>query len=221
MRLLLVEDDRMIGEALCKGLRAEGYTVDWARDGEVADTALRAGPHELVVLDLGLPKKDGIALLQALRSRGNDVPVLILSARDAVQDRVQGLHAGADDYLAKPFDFDELVARILALRRRASGRARPLLRHGDLELDPAARQVSLAGQPVSLSAREFALLAILLEHAGQVLSVEQIEDKLYGWNEEVGSNAVEVHIHALRRKLGASLIRNVRGVGYTVDRVPA
>lgn len=211
----------MIGDALCKGLRAEGYTVDWARDGEVADAALRAGPHEMVVLDLGLPKKDGIALLQSLRGRGNDVPVLILSARDAVQDRVQGLHAGADDYLAKPFDFDELVARILALRRRATGRAQPVLRHGELELDPAARQVRLAGQPVTLSAREFTLLAILLEHVGKVLSVGQIEDKLYGWNEEVGSNAVEVHIHALRRKLGARLIRNVRGVGYTVDPVPA
>ena len=231
MRLLLVEDDRMIGESLCKGLRGEGFAVDWVCDGAAAEAALQpvasaspagpqAGPHDLVVLDLGLPRKDGITVLENLRRRGSLLPVLILSARDRVPDRVRGLHAGADDYLVKPFDFDELVARIHALARRAAGRSQPLLKHRDLVLDPLARSVTRGDQPVSLSAREFALLSILLENAGRVLSVAQIEDKLYGWNEEVGSNAVEVHIHALRRKLGASLIRNVRGVGYTIDREP-
>ena len=216
MRLLLVEDDPMVGESIRDGLGQEGYTVDWVRDGKGAETALGAEPYAAVLLDLGLPRMDGLDVLRAARAKRNDVPILVITARDAVADRIKGLDAGADDYLVKPFDLDELAARVRALVRRAEGRAEPIVRHGPIALDPATRAVTLRGRPVELSGREFALLQALLARPGAVLSRAQLEERLYGWDEEVGSNAVEVHIHNLRRKLGADTIRNVRGVGYTI-----
>ncbi len=216
MRLLLVEDDPMIGDSVQKGLRQDGFSVDWVRDGQAADAAWRATPYDLMLLDLGLPRKDGLAVLQGLRKAGKTLPVLIVTARDAVRDRVAGLDAGADDYLVKPFDLDELAARIRALLRRHSGRSDPLLRHGALQLNPASREASFDGKPLLLSPREFALLEALLDRPGTVLSRAQLEERIYGWGQEVESNAVEVHIHSLRRKLGADFIRNVRGVGYKV-----
>lgn len=220
MRLLLVEDDPMIGDSVQKGLRQDGFSVDWVRDGQAADAAWRATPYDLMLLDLGLPRKDGLAVLQGLRKAGKTLPVLIMTARDAVRDRVAGLDAGADDYLVKPFDLDELAARIRALLRRHSGRSDPLLRHGALQLNPASREASLDGKPLLLSPREFALLEALLDRPGTVLSRAQLEERIYGWGQEVESNAVEVHIHSLRRKLGADFIRNVRGVGYKVAPQP-
>lgn len=218
MRLLLVEDDSMIGAAAQQGLRQEGYIVDWVRDGREADHAVANGVYDLVLLDLGLPRRDGLSLLRAWRSRGQPVPVLIVTARDSVSDRVAGLDAGADDYLVKPFDLDELSARVRAVIRRRAGRADSLLRVGDLELDTAARRVRVKGQDVALSAREYALLEALADRPGAYLSRAQLEERLYGWDEEIASNAVEVHIHALRRKLGARVIRTVRGMGYTLAR---
>ncbi len=218
MRLLLVEDDPMIGASVQRGLRQDGHTVDWVRDGAAADLAVAAGVHELILLDLGLPGKSGLEWLAQWRARGVSLPVLILTARDAVADRVRGLDAGADDYLVKPFSLDELAARLRALGRRQGGRAAPRLELGPLSLDPATHEVCKDGQPVELSAREFALLHALMENPGVPLSRAQLEERLYGWGAEVASNAVEVHIHALRRKLGAEWIKNVRGVGY---RVPA
>ena len=218
MRLLLVEDDPMIGASVQRGLRQDGHTVDWVRDGAAADLAVAAGVHELILLDLGLPGKSGLEWLAQWRARGVTLPVLILTARDAVADRVRGLDAGADDYLVKPFSLEELAARLRALGRRQGGRAAPRLELGPLSLDPATHEVSKDGQPVELSAREFALLHALMENPGVPLSRAQLEERLYGWDAEVASNAVEVHIHALRRKLGAEWIKNVRGVGY---RVPA
>lgn len=216
MRILLAEDDPMIGAAVERGLRDDGFVVDWVRDGAAADAALRDAVHDLLLLDLGLPRKGGVDVLTAMRRRGDARPVLIVTARDAVADRVAGLDAGADDYLVKPFDLDELAARIRALGRRRSGRASPQLRHGTLTLDPATREVRQAGTPVALSPREFALLEALMTRPSAVLSRKQLEEKLYGWDEPVESNAVEVHLHALRRKLGADVIRNVRGVGWTL-----
>lgn len=216
MRLLLVEDDPMIGDGVQRGLRQEGHTVDWVRDGSTAERAIAEGVHEMLLLDLGLPGKSGFDLLAALRCDGAEIPVLVITARDAVSDRVKGLDAGADDYLVKPFDLDELSARMRALMRRRGGRASPLIEHGALTLDPAMRAVTLDGRAINLSGREFALLHALLERPGMPLSRAQLEDRLYGWGEEVESNAVEVHIHSLRRKLGAGWIRNVRGVGYLV-----
>ncbi|GIK87254.1 MAG: DNA-binding response regulator [Betaproteobacteria bacterium] len=216
MRLLLAEDDPMIGTAVARGLAQDGFVVDWVRDGAAADAALRDDVHEVLLLDLGLPRKAGLDVLAALRARGDARPVLILTARDAVADRVAGLDAGADDYLVKPFDLDELGARIRALARRRAGRAAPVLVHGALVLDPAARTVTRDGTPVALSPREFALLEALMRRPGAVLSRAQLEERLYGWNESVDSNAVEVHLHGLRRKLGAEAIRNVRGVGWTL-----
>ena len=217
MRLLLVEDDRMIGESVRAGLRQDAFTVDWVRDAAAADLALAAGTYALVLLDLGLPGRGGLQWLKDLRSRGQAIPVLILTARDAVSDRVAGLDRGADDYLVKPFDLSELAARIRALLRRQAGRATPLLCHGDVTLDPVTREATLKGKPVTLSSREFALLSALIERPSAVLSRAQLEERLYGWGDEVESNAVEVHIHHLRRKLGANLIRNVRGLGYTLS----
>lgn len=216
MRLLLVEDDPMIGAAVHHGLRQQGHSVDWVRDGRSAELALADPVHELMLLDLGLPGKSGLELLAGLRKKGLTLPVLVITARDSVADRVHGLDAGADDYLVKPFDLDELSARIRALMRRQSGRATPRIEHGALTLDPATHQVTLAGQPIVLSRREFALLHALLEQPGVPLSRAQIEERIYGWDEEVESNTVEVYIHALRRKLGTHWIRNVRGVGYLV-----
>ena len=202
MRLLLVEDDPMIGASVQRGLRQDGHTVDWVRDGAAADLAVAAGVHELILLDLGLPGKSGLEWLAQWRARGVTLPVLILTARDAVADRVRGLDAGADDYLVKPFSLEELAARLRALGRRQGGRAAPRLELGPLSLDPATHEVSKDGQPVELSAREFALLHALMENPGVPLSRTQLEERLYGWDAEVASNAVEVHIHALRRKLG-------------------
>ena len=218
MRLLLVEDDTMIGEAVLDLLRAEHYAVDWVRDGEMADTALRSEAYDLVLLDLGLPRRDGLEVLRALRARKQRLPVLVATARDSVRERIEGLDAGADDYVQKPYDLDELLARIRALLRRAAGRAEPVYEHLGVAIDPATREVSVGGQAVVLSAREWAVLEPLLARPGMVLSRAQLEDKLYGWKDEISSNAVEVYIHGLRKKLGAQLIRNVRGVGYMVPK---
>jgi len=218
MRLLLVEDDAMIGESVRDLLRAEGHAVDWTRDGASADTALRTHTYDLVVLDLGLPHRDGLEVLRALRARRDRVPVLIATARDGIAQRVAGLDAGADDYVIKPFEPEELLARIRALLRRASGRTEPEYTLGRIRIRPATREATIGDVPVVLSAREWAVLEALLARPGAVLSRTQLEDKLYGWDEPVSSNAVEVYIHGLRRKLGADLIRNVRGVGYMVPR---
>jgi DNA-binding response OmpR family regulator len=217
MRLLLVEDDRMIGEGLRGALRLEGHAVDWVRDAEAATATLASERFDLVLLDLGLPRGDGLDVLRGLRARRDATPVIVLTARDGLGDRVAGLDAGADDYLAKPFELDELNARIRAVLRRHSGRSQPGLVHGDVILDPATRQVTQAGQPVLLSAREFAVLEALMQRPGALLSRAQLEDRLYGWGEEIESNAVSVYIHQLRRKLGAEFIQTVRGVGYFVD----
>lgn len=218
MRLLLVEDDTMIGESVLDLLRAEHYAVDWVKDGEMAETALRTQDYDLMLLDLGLPRRDGLQVLRALRARRQRMPVLVATARDAVQQRIEGLDAGADDYVLKPYDLDELLARIRALLRRASGRAEPVYEHQGISINPATREVSAHGRPVVLSAREWAVLEPLLARPGMVLSRAQLEEKLYSWKDEISSNAVEVYIHGLRRKLGAWLIQNVRGVGYMVPR---
>ncbi len=210
----------MIGNCIRTGLRQEGYTVDWVRDGAAAELATATTAYDAILLDLGLPGRSGLELLGHWRKQNNPVPVLIVTARDAVADRVRGLDSGADDYLVKPFDLDELAARLRALLRRRSGRATPLIEIGPLTLDPASHEVHLDGAAINLSAREFGVLHALLENPGVPLSRSQIEDRLYGWEEEIGSNAVEVHIHALRRKLGSDWIRNVRGVGYMVPRQP-
>ncbi len=204
----------MIGEAIRAGLKREGFTVDWVHDAASGAQVLRSEPFELLLLDLGLPGSDGLQLLKALRVRGESLPVLIITARDAVSDRVAGLDAGADDYLTKPFDLDELAARIRALLRRKSGRPRPVLEHEEVVLDPAAHRVTRRGVEVALSPREFAVLQLLMERPGTVLSRAQLEERLYGWGEEIESTAVEVHVHGLRRKLGAQFILTVRGVGY-------
>lgn len=218
MRVLLIEDDALLGDGICAGLKQAGFAVDWSQDGHAAKLALETEDYAIAVLDLGLPRLSGMELLKWLRGRGSKLPVLILTARDTVADRVSGLDTGADDYLVKPFDLDELISRLRALLRRSSGQAAPTLNHGDIELDPAAHQVRKDGQLVELSGREFALLHELLLHAGRVQSREQLEQRLYGWGEEVESNSVEVHIHYLRKKLGAGLIRTMRGVGYVIDK---
>lgn len=214
MRVLLVEDDPMIGKSVQQGLRQEGSSVDWVRDGQTAELALTTAPYELLLLDLGLPGRSGLEVLARLRRSGNDIPVLIITARDAVADRIRGLDSGADDYLVKPFDLDELSARMRALLRRHAGRASPVIEHGDLRMNPATHELTQDGRPVALSAREFALLQALLERPGTPLSRTKLEERLYGWGEEIESNAVEVYIHSLRRKLGTERIKNIRGVGY-------
>jgi len=216
VRLLLAEDDTMIGEAVRAGLRRQGFAVDWVLDGVAAEQALLAEDYDACLLDLGLPRKVGLDVLRRLRERGSMLPVLVLTARDAITDRVDGLDAGADDYVVKPFDLAELAARIRAVTRRKGGRAQAAIEHGEITLDPATREVRRNGELVALSPREFALLQALLEHPGRILSRAQLEERLYGWGEEVESNVVEVHLHTLRRKLGANFIRNVRGVGYRI-----
>lgn len=216
MRLLLVEDDTMIGEAIRTGLRRDGFAVDWVHDGDSAQKVLRTESFDLLLLDLGLPRKGGLQVLQTLRAQQESLPVLIITARDAVSDRVLGLDAGADDYLVKPFDLDELAARIRALLRRKSGRTAPQVEHLGVVLNPATHQVTQDGREIILSPKEFALLQLLMERPGNILSRAQIEERVYGWGEEVESNAVEVHIHGLRRKLGPDFIVTVRGVGYRV-----
>jgi two-component system, OmpR family, response regulator len=218
MRVLLVEDDAMIGEAVLDVLRAEHYAVDWVRDGAMADTALRSATYDLVLLDLGLPKRDGLEVLRSLRSRHSTVPVLVATARDAVGDRIAGLDAGADDYVVKPYDTDELLARVRALLRRSAGRGEPVFSHKGVTLNPATREAAVAGEPVTLSAREWAVLEPMLARPGVVFSRAQLEEKLYGWKDDISSNAVEVYVHGLRKKLGSELIQTVRGLGYVVPR---
>lgn len=216
MRILLIEDDVMIGKAIRSGLADAGFAVDWVTDGRAAELALANDVYDLAVLDLGLPKKDGMAILASMRSMGNAMPVLIASARDAVRDRIAGLEAGADDYVLKPFDLDELVARVRALLRRNAGSGSPMLKFGSLMLDPLRKLVTRGDATVELSAKEFAVLEALMRRPGAVLSRAQLEESVYGWGDEVGSNAIEVHLHHLRKKLGAAVIKNVRGVGYRV-----
>ena len=220
MRLLLVEDDPMIGESVLDLLRDEGYAVDWVRDGEVADLTLDTQAYDLVLLDLGLPKRDGLAVLARLRQRKDRTPVLIATARDALEQRVKGLDMGADDYIVKPYEIEELLARIRALIRRASGRAEPVYEHLGLRIDPLTREVLADGQAITLLAKEWAILELLLARPGVALSRKQLEDKLYSWKDEISSNAVEVYIHGLRKKLGPHMIQNVRGVGYKIPRLP-
>ena len=219
MKLLLVEDDALLGDGVRAGLKQAGFAVDWVQDGLAAKVALDSEEYDLLVLDLGLPKLSGMDLLKSVRAKRASLPVLILTARDTVADRVAGLNAGADDYLVKPFDLDELIARLNVLLRRSAGQVELTLQHGAIELTPASHQVRLAGTDVSMSAREFSLLHTLLLHTGRVHSREQLEQTLYGWGEEVESNAIEVHVHHLRKKLGSDLIRTLRGVGYVIDKV--
>jgi two-component system response regulator QseB len=219
MRVLLVEDDELLGDGLRTGLIQVGYTVDWTKNGLAADQALQNETFDLVILDLTLPKIDGISLLQKMRARGNTTPVLILTARESVEERVRGLDSGADDYLTKPFDLDEVCARLRALQRRFASRALPQIIHGNLTLDPASHLVTLDQENITLPRREFALLHILLENEGRVLSREHLTQSLYGWGEEVDSNALEVHIHNLRKKFGQEFIRTIRGIGYMIEKV--
>jgi two-component system response regulator QseB len=219
MRVLLVEDDPMIGRAVVAGLRDSGYAVDWAHDGAEAEIALSNGVYELALLDLGLPRRSGLEILRGLRRSGKKLPVLIITAHDSVSDRIAGLDEGADDYLIKPFDLDELLARARAVIRRHEGRASPEITYGALSIDPAKRLVVFRGEQVDLSAREFAVLEALMKEPGAVVSRERLEDAVYGWGEEIESNSIEVHLHHLRRKLKPQLIRNVRGVGYRIARL--
>jgi two-component system OmpR family response regulator len=218
MRILLVEDDHMLGAATREALRDATHAVDWVLDGASALTAAQGGEYELMLLDLGLPKRDGLSVLQALRQSGSNLPILILTARDALEDRVRGLDLGADDYLVKPFESAELLARIRAVARRQGGQAQPVLSNGVLELDPVSREVRFLGQTQRLTAREYALLHALLLRPGAILSRSELEDRIYGWNEEVESNAVEFLIHSLRKKLAPDVIKNVRGVGWLAPR---
>lgn len=216
MRVLLVEDDSMIAQGLETALRQDGYTVDWVRDGPAAAGALHSSSFDIVLLDLGLPGRDGLSVLRELRQRGDATPVIILTARDELRDRIAGLDAGADDYIVKPFDLDEVAARMRSVLRRVAGRGDPCIQHRDIRLNPITHTVERNGEPVLLSAHEYAVLEALLQRPGAILSRAQLEDRLYGWGEQVESNAVEVYIHGLRRKLGTDAIRTLRGVGYFV-----
>ena len=218
MRLLLVEDDEMIGEPVVDTMRRAGYAIDWAHDGREAELSLDNDVYDLVLLDLGLPKADGIDVLNRYRRRGGAAPVIILTARDAVENRIAGLDAGADDYLVKPFDLDELAARVRALLRRRTGQTNPVYSHGELSLNPVTHEAALNGESLALVPREFSLLQALIEEPSRVFTRSELEDKLYGWGEEVGSNTIEVHVHSLRRKIGAEQIVTVRGVGYRLKR---
>ena len=216
MRLLLIEDDKLLANGIQTGLKQLNYAIDWVIDGERGEHALKIETYDALILDLSLPKKDGLEILKDLRSRSNNIPVIILTARDTITDKITGLDSGADDYLVKPFDLDELTARLRALIRRQSGRSNPLIVYENLQLDPAAQTLIKDGQAVILSARELAILQTLLENTGKILSRNSLEESLYGWNEMIESNAVEVHIHNLRKKLGKSLIKTVRGLGYII-----
>ncbi len=218
MRILVVEDDALLGDGIQAGLRQRGFVVDWVRDGVSALHAIAAEPYAAVVLDLGLPRRSGLEVLKSLRQEKNPVPVLILTARDTVEDRIIGLDAGADDYLVKPFDLGELSARLRALIRRASGQPAPLIAVGALSLDPAARTVSYRGEPKILSAREFDLLQVFMSNAGRVLSREQLASALYAWGEEIESNAIDVHLHHLRKKISPDIVQTLRGVGYLMPK---
>lgn len=218
MRILLVEDDPQLGDGLTVGLRQAGFAVDWVRDGAMAAQALETETFDLVVLDLGLPQLSGMEVIKRIRGQGKSLPVIILTARDTTADKIAGLDAGADDYLIKPIDLDELAARIRAVARRAAGRAEPVLRQGAVTLEPASRRVTLNDAPVELSAREFSVLHVLLENAGRVMTRAQLESSIYGWRDEPDSNALEVHIHHLRKKLGAEFIQTLRGVGYMIPK---
>jgi DNA-binding response OmpR family regulator len=220
MRVLLVEDDILLGDGIHVGLIQHGAAVDWVKTGKAAELALEANRYDAMILDLNIPQGDGLMVLQNLRASGNTLPVLILTARDTIADRVKGLDSGADDYMTKPFDLAELDARLRALTRRSKGRAAPELRHGELVINPASLTVTRNNEIIPLSRREFALLHILLENMNKVLSRERLEESLYAWKDEVESNAVEVHIHRLRKKLGTDLIRTIRGVGYIIDKAP-
>ena len=218
MRLLVVEDDEMLGKSLVQGLELEGYAVDWVKDGVKAESYLDSQVYEVIILDLGLPGQSGLDLLRKRRHKHDAASVLILTARDTSHDKVVGLDTGADDYMVKPFDLDELCARIRALSRRQAGRSEPKIVHGDVELDPASHQVTLAGEPVTLSQREYAVLHMLMSNQGRVMSRRHLEEALYSWDQDVESNAVEVHIHHIRKKLGSKFIRTMRGVGYIIDK---
>lgn len=219
MKILLVEDDTLLGNGVQVGLVQEGFSVDWVQDGKQALSAAIVGKYNLMILDLGLPEIDGMEVLRTLRRRQDGIPVLVLTARDTLSDRVTGLDSGADDYMVKPFDLEELCARVRALARRQAGRSTPIIERGNIRLDPAGHTVSLDGSAVELSHKEFSLLLKLLENAGRIMSRSTLEEALYSWGEEVESNVIEVHIHHLRKKLGSSLIRTVRGAGYTIDRL--
>ena len=216
MRILLVEDDPMIGAAVSVALKDAAYAVDWVRDGDAASVVLDHGEHQVVLLDLGLPGRDGLEVLRRLRQRGNPVPVIVITARDGVDERIKGLDFGADDYLVKPFDVNELLARLRAIMRRRGGQSAPVLTNGLVSLDPATREARCGDLVALLSAREFALLHALLLRPGAILSRAELEERIYGWNEEVESNAVDFLIHSVRRKLGANAIKNVRGAGWMV-----
>jgi DNA-binding response OmpR family regulator len=218
MRILVVEDDRMIAKGLERALRQDGYAVDGVADGKSAAEALRSSTFDLVLLDLGLPERDGLEVLRELRGRGDATPVIIVTARDDVQNRIAGLDSGADDYIVKPFDLDEVAARMRSVLRRAAGRADPSIRHRGITLNPVTRSVERDGAPVLVSAHEFSVLEALMQRPGSVLSRAQLEERLYGWGESVESNAVEVYVHGLRRKLGSDVIRTLRGVGYFVPK---
>ncbi|HEX8978164.1 MAG TPA: response regulator transcription factor [Parasulfuritortus sp.] len=218
MRILLVEDDRMIGEAVSTSLKDAAYAVDWVQDGAAASLALENDEHQAVLLDLGLPRRDGLEVLRRLRQGGSALPVIVITARDGVEDRIKGLDLGADDYLVKPFDVNELLARLRAVIRRRGGQVVPILGNGRVSLDPATREARSGAAAVLLSAREFALLQALLLRPGTILTRAELEERIYGWNEEVESNAVDFLIHGVRRKLGADVIRNVRGAGWLVDK---
>jgi DNA-binding response OmpR family regulator len=221
MRILLAEDDEQLGEGLSFGLKELGHRVDWVQDGAAALQALNSDSLDVLILDLGLPEVDGLTVLKQLRKQKSNLPVLVLTARDTLESRIEGLDLGADDYVIKPFDLLEVNARLRAISRRREGRSEPLIEHGDLILNPASREVSVAGQPIALSSYEYAVLETLITHSGRILSRQFLEESLYGWDEGVESNALEVYIHHLRKKLGKSLIKTVRGVGYSIKRSEA
>ena len=217
MRVLLIEDDKMIGEGLQKALRQSGFSINWVEDGAMADSALMDEVYELAILDLGLPNKSGLDILRDLRSRQSTMPVLVLTARDSVADKVQGLDLGADDYMLKPFALEELEARIRSLLRRQTGQAGEWLEYSDLRINPKTHEAIYNGQKIPLTGREFSLMFALIKNPSAVLSKTQLEERLYGWNEEVASNAIEVHVHQIRKKLSPKIIKNIRNVGYTLE----